>query len=197
MSHPRATRTPGRQRRFKVPRKKVESAVPEPHSAPMRGHMYPTFSIPDLARLNLSPQARAKLSVLSFFLQQPAESVLDNAMSALINGLPQRDRELVLGLHSRFVPSGMDSLPDTGSSLADQIRAFVLAEYVQPARDRQEKQISLRVKDVHRRLGLVQRYPAIISALHARSFIEDQKLRLIEAPEEKQGSARVLVFDLL
>jgi hypothetical protein len=155
------------------------------------------LSIPDLPKLNLSPQARAKLSVLTFLLQKPAEGVIDSAMDALIEKLPAKDKDLVPILESRFVPTEADLKDQTGSRLADQIRAFATAEYVRPARERREKRLTLPVKEVHRRMGLVQRYPAVVSALQARAFLEDCKLRLLESSGARQGSTKVLVFELL
>jgi ABC-type hemin transport system substrate-binding protein len=154
--------------------------------------------VPDLPKVNLSPQAKAKLSVLTFLLQQSAENVLDRAMDALIGTLPSKDQELVPVLESRFIPAGAVSQNySTNSRLADQIRAFASAEYVCPARESRERRLTIAVKEVHRRLGLVQRYPAVVSALQARIFLEDCKLRLLESSGAKQGSTKVLVFELL
>jgi hypothetical protein len=196
MNPRRGPQKAGKQIQLK-PSRRAELPVPDEQSVIQRDHMSPTLSIPDLAKLNLSPQARVKLSVLTFFFQQPVESVLDRAMGALIDALPPEEKHLVLGLNSRFVPHGIATVANGSSRLADQIRAFVVAEYLRPAREKHEKHVSVRVKDVHKRLGLVQRYPAIVSALQAKSFLEHHRLRPVDSDGTKDGSTRVLVFELL
>jgi hypothetical protein len=157
------------------------------------------FPTPDVPKLNLSPQARAKLFVLTFLLQQSAETVLDRAMDSLIeNSLPPSDKDLVPVLQARFVHSlDVEFLNNTGGRLASQIRTFVTTEYVRPAREKKEKRVTVRVREIHRRLGLTQRYPAVISALQTRAFLEDNRIRLVESSGAKQGSTRVLIFELL
>jgi len=58
------------------------------------------------------------------------------------------------------------------SGLADSIRRFVVEKYILPATRSGYSVIKIRAGDVHRAMGLVNRVPAVITALGSRRFIE-------------------------
>ena len=60
-------------------------------------------------------------------------------------------------------------MPD-GSTLAERIRRYALDQYVGPARQAQERTVTIRAGDVHRELGLTSRVPAVCSALESALF---------------------------
>ena len=57
-----------------------------------------------------------------------------------------------------------------GSTLAERIRRYALDHYVAPARQAQERTVTIRAGDVHRELGLTSRVPAVCSALGSALF---------------------------
>jgi 5-methylcytosine-specific restriction protein B len=55
-------------------------------------------------------------------------------------------------------------------SLAEHIREHVLKTRIEPARNRGQQFVTLRVGDIHRELALKSRQPAIAGALGTRRF---------------------------
>ncbi len=60
-------------------------------------------------------------------------------------------------------------MPD-GSTLAERIRRYALDQYLEPARQAQERTVTIRTGDVHQNLGLSSRVPAVCSALASALF---------------------------
>src|ERR1700722_7486067 len=58
-------------------------------------------------------------------------------------------------------------------SQADDIRRFVIANYIEPARSRGERRVSVRAGDVHRAMGLSNAMPAVCSAIGTSRFLVD------------------------
>jgi len=54
--------------------------------------------------------------------------------------------------------------------LADQIRKFVLDNYICPARKRKARYVDIRVGDVHASMRLHNRLPAVCAALGSNKF---------------------------
>lgn len=123
-----------------------------------------------------------------------------------------KSRDLVLGLRteparsippspSAHIPTPVPQYPlqtsGRGPSLADRIRDFVLRNYIGPARKSGELWVEITVKDVHNRMGLEQRHPAVISALQARVFLETANVKLASTRGPYQSSTKVLRFEFL
>lgn len=80
---------------------------------------------------------------------------------------------------------------------ADSIRAFALENYVQPARRRGERFVTIRTGDVHKAMAFKNKMPAVCSALKARKFETLAGVRLVKAEGPPQGSNLYLTFGML
>lgn len=72
--------------------------------------------------------------------------------------------------------------------LADEIRRFVFREYIEPARLRGEHEVTIRAGDVHDRMGLVSRMPAVCGAIGADKFQDEYRVRLINRKGPNNGA---------
>ena len=79
-------------------------------------------------------------------------------------------------------------------SSADRIRRHGKERYVLAARNRGDKRFSIQVGDIVRELGLIDRVPAVCSALKTRKFLEDNKLRRVETVGPKSGQSTTVVY---
>jgi hypothetical protein len=55
-------------------------------------------------------------------------------------------------------------------SLANKIREFINKEYLIPAREKGLTEVTIRAGDVHDKMGLVNRMPAVIGAIETNIF---------------------------
>lgn len=131
---------------------------------------------------------------LSFILQQSETRTIELVMEAYIESLPKSDQELVRALQSKVLANSSPN--DPSKRLAEQIRAFVAERFVRPARERGERRLSIEIKEVHRQMGLQQRYSAVVAALQGKAFLKACDLQLIESSELSESSSKVLVFRL-
>jgi 5-methylcytosine-specific restriction enzyme B len=79
---------------------------------------------------------------------------------------------------------------------ADRIRQHVLTNYIEPARKRGERSISVRVRDVHDALGLSEAWANVCQAIAGPKF---QSLANVQEPKAEGppvSSTTVFVFDL-
>jgi 5-methylcytosine-specific restriction protein B len=81
--------------------------------------------------------------------------------------------------------------------LADQIRKFVLDQYIEPARRNGKKSIRIRVGDVHSAMGLSSHQPAVAGALGANKFESYAKVRLVSREGPHMGANLIFTFELL
>jgi hypothetical protein len=65
-------------------------------------------------------------------------------------------------------------------SLTDVTKRHVITKYVNPARDRGERTLEVRVGNVVKDLGWTNRTPSVFSTLSSRSFQKEAGLELIE-----------------
>jgi hypothetical protein len=79
-------------------------------------------------------------------------------------------------------------------SNADKIRLHGRKRYVLSARNRGDKRFSIRVGDVVRELGLMDRVPAVCSALKTNEFLKDNDLQLVETVGPKSGQSTTVVY---
>lgn len=76
-----------------------------------------------------------------------------------------------------------------GHSTADQIRKYAKITFITPARQKGQKSVSFSAIEIHKGLGLTDRYPAVCSAIDARKFCEFAKVKLVRREGKKQTSA--------
>ena len=86
--------------------------------------------------------------------------------------------------------------PPRKQSLADQIRAHA-GEQVDHARKSGRMEIMFRAGDIHREMGLKNRYPAITSAIQSGKFSDSYRVQLIAERGPIAGSNRYLTFKIL
>ena len=79
-----------------------------------------------------------------------------------------------------------------------KIREFVKNTIVEPARERGDDAVLIRIGDVHKEMKLTNRTPEICSALQNRAFETDARVKLLYASLfPYQGANRELVFKVL
>lgn len=85
-------------------------------------------------------------------------------------------------------------------ALADEIRRFVYDNYIRPARERRETQIVIVAGEVHSRMGLKSRMPAVCSALRSVELQRMCNVRLVKEIRQtgvkRDSSTNVFVFEL-
>jgi hypothetical protein len=79
-------------------------------------------------------------------------------------------------------------------NLEDHIRQFVMSNYIQPARCRQEDRIVLQVGDVHRAMGLAANQPEVARVLGDVGFEEYAGVRLLRRIGPHMGAELVFTF---
>ena len=82
-------------------------------------------------------------------------------------------------------------------SYADEVRAYVAREIVEPARSRGDAEVAIRAGDVHRALGYTNRLPLVCSALGARVFEETYRVRRESVDGPLNGSNTLFRFTVL
>lgn len=85
------------------------------------------------------------------------------------------------------------------AKLSESIREYARTALIEPARNRGEKTVTIRVGDVHRALGLLARVPAVCQALATDSFLQSNHLAIEkrEGPPSGQGTNVTFVYRLL
>lgn len=78
--------------------------------------------------------------------------------------------------------------------LADQIRQFVVDEYVTPARNAGSPHVRIVSGDIHKRMGLEDRMPAVCGAIDAQKFVELAGVSLVSRSGPHQSSTVEWVF---
>ncbi len=79
-------------------------------------------------------------------------------------------------------------------STADQIRQFATRHYVQAARLRGAKTVSVHVGEVHQKLGLKNQVPNVCQALSSRKFLLENSLVLEGRDGPPSGQSTTVVF---
>jgi hypothetical protein len=77
---------------------------------------------------------------------------------------------------------------------ADDIRRFAKEHYILPAKKRGDGSISVRVGDVHREMKLASLMPAVCSALKAKTFLEENDLKLESWQGPPSGQSSTVVY---
>ena len=82
-------------------------------------------------------------------------------------------------------------------SHADDVRAYCKRNYVDVARSKGEKTVSIRSGDVHAALDYKNRMPLVCSAIGSNKFEELCKVRRIAIEGPFTGANTVFAFELL
>ena len=77
---------------------------------------------------------------------------------------------------------------------ADQIRTYVMLNYIAPARHNNRYYVIVQSGDVHKGLNLAANYPNVCQALDGQIFLKQAKVRLVERSGPKQSSTVEWVF---
>ncbi|MBC8449265.1 MAG: peroxide stress protein YaaA [Chloroflexi bacterium] len=78
----------------------------------------------------------------------------------------------------------------------DQIRSYVVEEFIEPARGRGEKTVVVRASEIAHKMGLTGRYPNICGALDADVFAPYARVRLLKRKGPAQSSSVTWTFQL-
>jgi 5-methylcytosine-specific restriction protein B len=79
---------------------------------------------------------------------------------------------------------------------ADSVRAYVVKNYIEPARKDGLATIKVRAGDVHKALKFTARHPLVCSALTAMEFRREQNLELLRTDGPGQSSTTTFTFGL-
>ena len=79
---------------------------------------------------------------------------------------------------------------------ANEVREYVLKEFIEPARKQGKNTVSFTSSDVHKGMNLVQRYPLVCSAIDADKFLDYAKVNLVKREGPKQSSTAKWMFGL-
>lgn len=77
---------------------------------------------------------------------------------------------------------------------ADRIRLHGRERYVLPAREQNQRRFSIRAGDVVKDLRLIDRIPAVCSALQTREFLRENNLRLVERSGPPSGKSTTVTY---
>lgn len=80
---------------------------------------------------------------------------------------------------------------------ADSIREFVNRRYILPARNTGQRTVSVRAGDVHREMNLVQRLPAVCSALGSHKFERLFNVTRVAIDGPTNGANAIFTYELL
>lgn len=81
-------------------------------------------------------------------------------------------------------------------SLADDVRKYCKQTYVDPARNRGEKRITIRSGDVHLALNYANRYPLVCAAIGSNKFEELCGLKRLSVEGPLNGVNTLFTFRL-
>jgi hypothetical protein len=79
---------------------------------------------------------------------------------------------------------------------ANEIRYFVLKNYIQPARNRSEKTVSFTAADIHEAMSFENRYPLVCSSIDTDKFLDYASVTLVSRKGPKQSNTVQWVFAL-
>ena len=79
-------------------------------------------------------------------------------------------------------------------SSSDAVRRHAVDTYIAPARRRRERTVSVNVGAVHKALRLGNRVPLVCTALEARKFQLENRIRLISKTGPASGQSTTVTF---
>lgn len=87
----------------------------------------------------------------------------------------------------------MRTAEQTGK-LSDRVRSFVERNYVRPARARGDSRFTVVAGEVHREMRLVNRMPAICSALRTTAFLRENQVKIVEEVSPASGMSSTVAI---
>jgi 5-methylcytosine-specific restriction protein B len=81
-------------------------------------------------------------------------------------------------------------------SLSDDIRKFAYEEYIEPARKKGLSEVTIRSGDLHNKMGLKNRMPAVCGALGTDSFKTQYSVKLIRRSPVTNGANVYFTFQI-
>jgi 5-methylcytosine-specific restriction enzyme B len=82
-------------------------------------------------------------------------------------------------------------------TVADAIRQFVNATYIEPARTAGTAQVAVRAGDVHKAMNLKDRMPAVASTLGAKTFETKYRVQCLARTGPHNGARLEFTFKIL
>ena len=79
---------------------------------------------------------------------------------------------------------------------ANEVREYVLATFIKPARQRGQRTVSFTSRDMHGGMGLKDRMPLVCSSIDADKFLDFASVILMKRDGPKQSSTVRWTFDL-
>jgi hypothetical protein len=80
---------------------------------------------------------------------------------------------------------------------ADEVREYVIVTFINPARRRGFNVVSFTSKDIHKGMGLKERYPLVCSSIDAEKFLDLASVILVSRKGPNQSSTVEWTFELL
>lgn len=80
---------------------------------------------------------------------------------------------------------------------ADRVRRYCAETYIEPARRKSEQAVFIRTGDVHNALKFTNRLPLICSALGAKTFETENRIKRIAVDGPLNGANTLFVFRIL
>lgn len=82
-------------------------------------------------------------------------------------------------------------------SLADDVRLYCKQTYIDPARGRGDKRVTIRSGDVHSALNYHNRYPLVCSAIGSNLFEKLCNVKRISVEGPLNGVSTLFTFELI
>lgn len=82
-------------------------------------------------------------------------------------------------------------------SYSDEVRAYCMTAYIEPARTSGRRGITIRAGDVHEAMNFQNRFPLVCSAIGARIFEEQGRVRRLGVEGPLNGANTVFRFEVL
>jgi len=140
--------------------------------------------------INLEPEVKQKLEALSALTgtsqTELVNVMLGRALNQLTEGLQQ---------HAASAPLTVQA-GRPGSSLADQIRQWVMDEIFEPARQKRLVKVTVSAGEVHKRMGLRNRLPAVCAALGSNLLLQRASVKRSLVTGPSNGARTAFTFEL-
>lgn len=79
---------------------------------------------------------------------------------------------------------------------ADDVREYVLVVYIKPARRRGAKSAKFTAMEIHKGMGLRDRFPLVCSSIDAEKFLEYASAKLVKREGPSESNTVRWTFDL-
>lgn len=130
-------------------------------------------------------------ATLTFFrsggLRKVVQDVADDSESEGSETTPTTE-----GAHA----SGAPSSGEEARSEADRIRLFTLATVIMPARNANQQTVTVRTGDLHKEMGLQNRYASVVNALRGRKFAALADVTIVHQEGARVGASTQFTFAL-